>query len=789
MAFRVAARTILELGAELISSDSVAIYEIVKNAIDAQSPDGVSLELCVTLPHNHYVDILADLDSAISRKAESEAPGILASINAAILNSAPPDRRQSFLKELEGATTLKDIKAGLRRGYESNNWIEFRDSGHGMSKKDLLEAYLLIGTPARRTHVASALSSGQKSPYLGEKGVGRLSAMRLGSRLRVTTACVEDTNLNILEVDWTQFEDDTKLLEDIPVAPRIGPKKPTASYQGTVIHVSNLQAGWSPKRIQEIATLELSRLWDPFSARKRRFRVAVYFNGDRVDIPRLDRAILDLAHATLKGKYKIHNSSATLELEMWCGDLGKGNKPETRIDVLENIDLRSITRDDVEVSKTALSTVGPFDFELYWFNRQRLKKVDTIGDRNHVLALQKQWSGIMLFRDGYRVFPYGNDEDDWLGLDRRALASPGYKLNKAQFIGRVAISRGDNQALVDQTNREGLKDCDEKSVLVETLYFSINDRLRKFLDEIMERQKKVEIDFEQTEKRVDRLEERATKSLKEMQRRFGSERSRLEELQEIFEEMQKYFLDAKARAEQIEDERDRMIQLAGVGLMLEAIAHELARSTEFTLKILEDAAAKKLPADVHSVFNTLRSEMKTMNRRLRVLDPLSISGRQRKENFDFVALARDVLGGHARQFERHKIEATISSKHKTVMVHGVKGMFVQILENLINNSVYWMDLRAEEEPRYQAKIEIKIGNSENLMEYTDNGPGIQPSMREEVFKAFFSTKGKSRRQGLGLYIARDCAMHHGGSLYLSEERSVHRGRLNTFVLELPPEKK
>jgi hypothetical protein len=69
-------------------------------------------------------------------------------IDAAILNSAPPDRRQSFLKELEGATTLKEIKAGLRRGYESNNWIEFRDSGHGMSKKDPLEAYLLIGTPA-----------------------------------------------------------------------------------------------------------------------------------------------------------------------------------------------------------------------------------------------------------------------------------------------------------------------------------------------------------------------------------------------------------------------------------------------------------------------------------------------------------------------------------------------------------------------------------------------------------------------------------------------------------------
>ncbi len=486
----------------------------------------------MTLPHNHYIDILADLDAAIAKKAESEAADIVASIDAAILNSAPPDRRQSFLGALQGATTLQQIKDGLRRGYESNNWIEFRDTGHGMSRKDLLEAYMLIGTPARRRQVAAALSAGQKSPYLGEKGVGRLSAMRLGSKLKVTTARAEDANLNILEIDWTQFEDDSKLLEEIPVAPRAGPKKPNPAYQGTMICVSNLQAGWSPRRIQEIAKLELSRLWDPFTARKRRFRVAIFFNGERVDIPRLDRAILELAHATLKGKYKVHNGSAALELEMWCGDLGKGNKPETRIDELENIDLRSITRDDVEVSKSALASVGSFDFELYWFNRQRLKKVDSIGDRNHVLALQKQWSGIMLFRDGYRVFPYGDDQDDWLGLDRRALASPGYKLNKAQFIGKVAISRSGNPMLIDQTNREGLKDCDEKAVLIETLYFAINDRLRKFLDEIVERQKKVEIDFEQAEKRVDRLEERASKSLKEMQRRFGSEKPKLEELRE-----------------------------------------------------------------------------------------------------------------------------------------------------------------------------------------------------------------------------------------------------------------
>ena len=71
-----------------------------------------------------------------------------------------------------------------------------------MSLKDLQQTYLLIGTAARRSHVQAAIAEGKKAPYLGEKGVGRLSAMRLGSQLFVSTARKEDKYLNTLEVDW-----------------------------------------------------------------------------------------------------------------------------------------------------------------------------------------------------------------------------------------------------------------------------------------------------------------------------------------------------------------------------------------------------------------------------------------------------------------------------------------------------------------------------------------------------------------------------------------------------------
>src|SRR5207253_9585898 len=69
-----------------------------------------------------------------------------------------------------------------------------------------------------------------------------------------------------------------------------------------------------------------------------------------------------------------------------------------------------------------------------------------------------------LFRS-FRVNPYGDPEDDWLDLDRRALASAGYKVNRRQIIGKVEISSILNPGLVDQTNREGIRDSEEKQAL------------------------------------------------------------------------------------------------------------------------------------------------------------------------------------------------------------------------------------------------------------------------------------------------------------------------------------
>ncbi len=158
-----------------------------------------------------------------------------------------------------------------------------------------------------------------------------------------------------------------------------------------------------------------------------------------------------------------------------------------------------------QVYDGALSTIGSFSFEAHWHNRRRLGGIDGIGEMRAVRELQERWSGILLFRDGFRVFPYGDDEDDWLALDRKALRRTGYTLNKTQFIGRVQISRTRNPALVDQTNREGLRETPEQQVLLGIMQYAIQDLLFRFMRHVERQYKDQKINLSDAETEVTRL--------------------------------------------------------------------------------------------------------------------------------------------------------------------------------------------------------------------------------------------------------------------------------------------
>src|SRR5581483_4448537 len=202
------------------------------------------------------------------------------------------------------------------------------------------------------------------------------------------------------------------------------------------------------------------------------------------------------------------------------------------------------------------------------------------------------WSGgLMLFRDGFRVHPYGEPDNDWLDLDRKALASGGYKVNRKQIIGKVDISSDGNPELTDQTNRQGLRDCPEKEVLTALLRHVLERELRGFLNQI-EAEKKAVIDLD-----LDELTARAAQERDKLENNFELLKARHPEIREekqIIEtmelaiaELQQMLDSAQKLASEIEEGRTQMVHLAGLGLMVEMLAHELNRSTHYALEALE----------------------------------------------------------------------------------------------------------------------------------------------------------------------------------------------------------
>ncbi len=780
MAFRITARTILHLGSELISSDAIAFYELIKNAFDAQSKR-VNIRVVVRLPHGAAADIVE-----AARSVEEGIPGLVGLRLRAIesLDNAAPG-----LGELRQAISTAKTLDALVSLVEGANYIEFADTGKGMSLADLNTAFLTIGTRARlRERDEQRRAFAQRNvrptrPVLGEKGVGRLSAMRLGRRLSVRSTMAGEAHWNLLDIDWGWFSHDSdKLLEEIPVEPRRGEEKDERGVCGTSIRISGLSAEWNSKKLEGIARKEFSKLTDPFLG-KRVYPITLRFNDEIVAIRPLSDVIFGQAHATVEARFEVsHGPRLSTKIEY-----RRYGRSKTIVE--EGAHLNNIAGAS---SVSVLRSLGPFGMQMFWFNRRILTAVEGIGNLRAVRELVGQWSGgLMIYRDGFRVYPYGGPDDDWLDLDRKAFSSSGFKVNRAQIVGKVDISALGNPRLTDQTNREGLRDCPETEAIKSLLQHVLRQQFKPFLDLVDDAEKlKERLTFADIEERVEAQERQLQENIEALAAKYPLLREEpriFAELKETSRGIREVMDQASVLAQSFEKGRSQLVHLAGLGLMIEIVAHELNRATGNTLATLAEAKSGKGRATIDELIPPLEAQLKTLQKRLRILDPLTTAGRQVKEEFDVVDVVRSVVRGHEGQFRRHSIRAVVEvvpKEGRSLRVKMVRGMVVQILENLLSNSIYWLKQQRRYERSFFPVLTVTVDAEAREVRVHDNGPGVSPERREDVFEAFVTTKPPGEGKGLGLFISREIAMYHGASLFLAERRFPHENRLNTFVFAL-----
>lgn len=787
--FSVAARTLIHLGAELITSDEVALNELIKNAFDAESPR-VKISFHISVPQQKIKTALTKIDMSdtaekYSLAVESAYLDILTTI-AALPEGGERSELMEKLSRFQGCESREDAMQML----ESLNYITVEDSGTGMDAKVLESVFLHIGTESRfQDHASKNL----QRRILGNKGIGRLSMMRLGDRAKVTS-WTQAKNAYEISFDWRAFEDPSKQIDDISLDVVKIPLPPRPTSSGTVITISALKSSWTEKIVQDRIVGEyIRRLQDPFAVLDKNnkdsgFPVDVHVNrGRRIPIAPMKDLLTNHLQIDFDLTFDPHgvedaaNASVILLLELM--DHRLGSEP-----IITQRTICEVTH-KTQASLEELIGIGPFSAKIRWFNREKLR--DDVKQSGAWKATQKEldtWSGgVSIYRDGFRLgFTGQANSEDWLGLDRTALKRSGYTVNRIQTIGALRISRKDNPKLIDRSNREGLIESRETDLVRQILIGFAIDDLRRHIDHEgrVYKQGMLEDLVENAPVTILDRATQAEQSLNAIKDKVSDDvnmtiRIIQDHLHFIKSEV-RYFEEASNQAIA---RREDILELAGVGTVMSGVLHELARTTGNTRQLLQTLATQESPR-TQALLDKLEAEIKAINTRLRQLDPLTPSGRHHKEKFDLAALLRTIIEGYHARFERHQIRCMLdipgSESNVKVMVDMVRGFVSLAVENLMTNSVYWLQqgLKAGETVRC---IRLELDPVSRTLIFSDNGPGISPADKQRVFTAGFSLR--PRGQGLGLFIAAEVAAYHKARLLL--DSVDNDGRCRSFVLELP----
>ena len=779
--FSVAARTLIHLGAELITSDEVALNELIKNAFDADSRR-VRIDFRIALPQ-------AELDRLIeqSRAHETGSTGLAAFVDEVartlLDESAKPQGDATRAAQLVYA--LKTTTNGLVAAavLEMVNTITVSDRGSGMDESTLETVFLQIGTPSRyETQTSKEL----QRTILGNKGIGRLAMMRLGDRSTVTSWSAPESAHQIA-FDWRAFDKTDKTLDLIAVDIVSVPPAHDGPT-GTVIEIAALRSAWSNNQVENhFVGAFLRRLQNPFQEMTKQalFPIDVHYNGgERIPIEGMKKVLSDHAQADLELVFAPDVNEPTDTVVT-----------TTLVDHQRGIDPQKLlrTRDDVahkvEATPEELKSIGPFTARIRWFNRDTLRAQTTLhGTTKEAKTELDLWSGgVAIYRDGFRIgFSGQSSGEDWLAIDSSALKRGGFAVNRIQTVGALEISRIDNPNLIDRSNREGLIESRQTKIVRDILFNFAVEELRRHITHEGEEQKR-----DQLEEAARTAPETIRARIKQAEQGLAEIRAKVpadtkKTVQSITDQL--HFIKAETKrfeeaARQVGERREDILELAGVGTVMSGVLHELTRTTGHTRQLLQKLAKDESP-ETRALLVKLDNEIKAINTRLRQLDPLTPSGRHRKEQFDLSALLQTILHGYEARFERHGIHPTFTiSGQETItpfMVNMVRGFVSLAVENLMTNSVYWLQ-RGLKAGQTQREIHLELDPESKTLTVWDNGPGIASADKERVFTAGFTLR--PRGQGLGLFLAAEVATYHQAQLVL--DGVDDDGRYRAFVLQLP----
>ena len=665
------------------------------------------------------------------------------------LNTSPDQGLIELIKNAYDANARECVVELTDIGFYGGT-ISIADDGDGMVAEDIRDGWLVLGRSKKTRDMPTRL--GRTS--VGDKGLGRLAAIRMGTSASLTTVPLSDPQAEYtLMVNWDLY-DKAELVDDVSLE-IIERKYPIPQSVGTKISINNLKTHFGRMDVKRLARAMIL-LADPFGDNPLGFKPLLKAPEFK-DLEKLvENRYFNDAEFHLIAKV---NSAGTADAAVidWRGN---------ELFHASHADLRPKSPHKPYECPEATFDLWAFILDEPTF----LTRTSTKGEVQNWL---KEFGGVHLYYNSLRVSPYGDDNDDWLGLNLMRSRSPELRPSTNTAIGRMSVTDIRN-ALVQKTDRSGFI---ENASFRELRQFAIDalnwmakrrleERERKRAAERTESSKKRVQESESIENVVLKVPRSARKSVKTALEKYNKTRDK--EFNQLRKEVQLYRT------------------LSTVGITAAVFAHESAHNP---IKVIETSIKTVRRRGQNSLGDSYVESLKEpVDRIIQSVDALKVLGnvalslvdheKRRMSRVEIHQTVKEAIELFEPFLEERKAKISMQFDYGQPYLRGSVAAIESIITNLINNSLYAFEGNAPGERKII--VRTSVGEKYIDVRVLDNGPGIQGISKRDIWLPGQTTKANGT--GLGLTIVRDAVIDLGGNV-----DAVEKGELGgaEIIISLP----
>ena len=697
-----------------------------------------------------------------------------------------------------------ELSAGAAK--KKSHFLRISDNGSGMDEGDVETKWLRIGYSEK----LKAKTVGDRR-RLGEKGVGRLSADRLGIQLHLKSQAKGRPATGI-HVDWSDFETagkdlsavEIEVLESIafPVpqpsqwdektgvfAGAPAPMPNSGTHTGTELVISGLRQDWVADDVSRLRD-ELSQLINPFD-HGTEFQVRVV-----TDLGAHLCGVLtspEMMEGEIEGVFSISKNRVNVS------EITRAAKLQKRKLRTQSISLADFLDQPGEVISEDHSP-GNVEVRIRLYNVG--EGLTAKATKNLVIQFLQQNAGVRVYRDKVRVLPYGDSEKaegDWLELSQRkaqsraAINRRDWRIESSRIVGVVLISRDSNPNLHDAAAREGLIENEAFHLLrtlvlncvrhIELAYQSIRNAPIQAREAVMQPKKVVRF-FNNYVKELGQ-------DLRQLEKTLPKEQGvELKKVREKIQTQERKSEELSASLMEILDQALTYRGLATLGIAHASFGHEIQMSAGQFIDAAHAASGELEPPP--NIANAKRELGKAIKHGQRISTWGSytltrVKATKRRTSEEPLAEVVDKLVTDLVPFFEGSGISLKTGSVESIRDKIVPMDFESLLINLLTNAYDFV----KDSPRMPRRVEVNLRKKTQdavagyELQVGDSGPGVAAHIRDNIWTPLFTTKkgkdGKPNGTGLGLSIVDNIVKELNGTKDVSTDKTL-KGALFTIWL-------